>query len=90
MVREVTGREGGQCMMMMAEGGEHKHNTNTSAMLEQVGISVNSVLSITYDQYTCTPRLWLTGYSVREQILSGKSAAKHSEKLFNLIYLNKY
>lgn len=34
--------EGGKCMIMMAEGGEQKLNTNINAMLEQVGISVNS------------------------------------------------
>ena len=29
-------------MIMMAEGGEQKLNTNINAMLEQVGISVNN------------------------------------------------
>jgi hypothetical protein len=38
---------------MMAEGGEHKQNTNINAMLEQVGISVNSdsVIRKTFHKY---------------------------------------
>jgi len=40
-------------MIMMAEGGEHKLNTNINAMLEQVGISVNSdsVIRKTFHKY---------------------------------------
>jgi len=34
--------EGGRAMIIMEEGGEQKCNTNINAMLEQVGISVNS------------------------------------------------
>ena len=34
--------DGGRCVILMAEGGETKLNTNVNAMLEQVGISVNS------------------------------------------------
>ena len=44
---------GGRCMLMMAEGGEQKSNTNINAMLEQVGISVNndSVIRKTFHKY---------------------------------------
>jgi len=40
-------------MIMMAEGGEQKNNTNINAMLEQVGISVNSdtVIRKTFHKY---------------------------------------
>jgi intraflagellar transport protein 52 len=45
--------DGGRCMIMMAEGGEQKSNTNINAMLEQVGISVNSdtVIRKTFHKY---------------------------------------
>jgi intraflagellar transport protein 52 len=33
---------GGSVFLMMSEGGENKANTNINAMLEQVGISVNT------------------------------------------------
>lgn len=44
---------GGRCMLMMKEGGEAKSNTNINAMLEQVGISVNSdsVIRKTFHKY---------------------------------------
>lgn len=40
-------------MIMMAEGGEQKNNTNINAMLEQIGISVNSdsVIRKTFHKY---------------------------------------
>lgn len=34
--------DGGRVLIQMSEGGENKQNTNVNAMLEQVGISVNS------------------------------------------------
>ena len=34
--------EGGKCLIMLGEGGEHKHETNINAMLEQVGLSFNN------------------------------------------------
>lgn len=45
--------EGGRCMIMMAEGGENKLNTNINAMLEQIGIFVNSdtVIRKTFHKY---------------------------------------
>jgi len=45
--------EGGRVVIMMAEGGETKQNTNINAMLEQVGISVNSdsVIRKTFHKY---------------------------------------
>jgi intraflagellar transport protein 52 len=45
--------EGGRCLVVMAEGGEQKLNTNINAMLEQVGISVNSdsVIRKAYHKY---------------------------------------
>lgn len=45
--------EGGRCVIMMTEGGENKQNTNINAMLEQVGISVNSdsVIRKTFHKY---------------------------------------
>jgi len=45
--------EGGRCVIMMTEGGETKQNTNINAMLEQVGISVNSdsVIRKTFHKY---------------------------------------
>ena len=45
--------EGGRAMIMMCEGGEHKANTNINALLEQVGISVNSdsVIRKTFHKY---------------------------------------
>lgn len=45
--------EGGRCVIMMAEGGETKLATNVNAMLEQVGISVNSdsVVRKTFHKY---------------------------------------
>lgn len=45
--------EGGRAMIMMNEGGEQKQNTNINALLEQVGISVNSdsVIRKTFFKY---------------------------------------
>ena len=45
--------EGGRAIIMMDEGGETKLNTNVNAMLEQVGISVNSdtVVRKTFHKY---------------------------------------
>ncbi len=45
--------EGGKCLILMGEGGEHKNNTNINAMLEQIGLSFNNdaVIRKTYYQY---------------------------------------
>ena len=45
--------EGGRCIIMMAEGGEGKQGTNINAMLEQMGISVNTdtVIRKTFHKY---------------------------------------
>jgi len=45
--------EGGCVLVMMAEGGEQKLGTNINAMLEQLGISVNSdsVIRRTFYKY---------------------------------------
>lgn len=44
---------GGSVFLVMNEGGETKNNTNINAMLEQVGISVNtdSVIRKTFYKY---------------------------------------
>lgn len=45
--------EGGRVFLAMAEGGENKMGTNINAMLEQIGISVNSdtVIRKTFFKY---------------------------------------
>ena len=45
--------EGGKVVVMMAEGGENKQNTNINALLEQVGMSVNTdcVIRKTFHKY---------------------------------------
>jgi intraflagellar transport protein 52 len=45
--------EGGRALILMAEGGEQKLGTNINAMLEQLGISVNSdsVIRRTFYKY---------------------------------------
>jgi intraflagellar transport protein 52 len=45
--------DGGRVLIMMAEGGEQKLGTNINAMLEQLGISVNSdsVIRRTFFKY---------------------------------------
>ena len=45
--------EGGKVVVMMAEGGENKLNTNINALLEQVGMSVNTdcVIRKTFHKY---------------------------------------
>jgi intraflagellar transport protein 52 len=45
--------EGGRVLLMMAEGGEQKLGTNINAMLEQLGISINSdtVIRKTFCKY---------------------------------------
>lgn len=45
--------EGGRVLLMMSEGGEQKQGTNINAMLEQLGISVNtdSVIRRTFYKY---------------------------------------
>lgn len=45
--------EGGKVFISMAEGGEQKMGTNINAMLEQIGISVNSdsVIRKTFFKY---------------------------------------
>ena len=45
--------EGGRVLLLMSEGGEQKQGTNINAMLEQLGISVNSdtVIRRTFHKY---------------------------------------
>ena len=45
--------DGGRAILMMSEGGEQKQGTNINAMLEQLGISVNSdsVIRKTFFKY---------------------------------------
>ena len=56
---------------MMAEGGEHKQNTNINAMLEQVGISVNndSVIRKTFHKYLHPKEAFIGNGCLNEELV---------------------
>ena len=62
---------GGRCMLMMAEGGEQKSNTNINAMLEQVGISVNndSVIRKTFHKYLHPKEAFIGNGCLNEELV---------------------
>ena len=58
-------------MLMMAEGGEQKSNTNINAMLEQVGISVNSdsVIRKTFHKYLHPKEAYVGNGCLNEELV---------------------
>lgn len=63
--------EGGRCMIMMTEGGEQKSNTNINAMLEQIGISVNSdsVIRKTFHKYLHPKEAFIGNGCLNEELV---------------------
>ena len=63
--------EGGRCVIMMNEGGETKLATNVNAMLEQVGISVNSdsVVRKTFHKYLHPKEAYIGNGCLSEELV---------------------
>jgi len=66
---------------MMAEGGEHKQNTNINAMLEQVGISVNSdsVIRKTFHKYLHPKEAFIGNGCLNEELVKTANGANKPE-----------
>lgn len=64
-------------MIMMAEGGEHKQNTNINAMLEQVGISVNSdsVIRKTFHKYLHPKEAFIGNGCLNDELVKSANGA---------------
>lgn len=62
---------------MMAEGGEHKQNTNINAMLEQVGISVNSdsVIRKTFHKYLHPKEAFIGNGCLNDELVKAANGA---------------
>jgi intraflagellar transport protein 52 len=72
-------------MIMMNEGGEQKSNTNINAMLEQVGISVNSdsVIRKTFHKYLHPKEAYVGNGCLNEELVraaKGKSGGDDANK----------
>ena len=63
---------------MMAEGGENKLNTNINAMLEQVGISVNSdsVIRKTFHKYLHPKEAFIGNGCLNEELVKAANGPK--------------
>lgn len=69
--------EGGRCMIMMNEGGETKQNTNINALLEQIGISVNtdSVIRKTFHKYLHPKEAFVGNGCINEELVKAASGS---------------
>jgi len=65
-------------MIIMAEGGESKQNTNINAMLEQVGISVNSdsVIRKTFHKYLHPKEAYIGNGCLNEEFVKVANGTK--------------
>lgn len=69
-------------MIMMAEGGEQKQNTNINAMLEQIGISVNSdsVIRKTFHKYLHPKEAFIGNGCLNEELVKAARGDKQAEE----------
>lgn len=69
-------------MIMMTEGGEVKQNTNINAMLEQVGISVNSdsVIRKTFHKYLHPKEAFIGNGCLNEELVKAASGGNKAEE----------
>ena len=69
-------------MIMMAEGGEHKLNTNINAMLEQVGIFVNtdSVIRKTFHKYLHPKEAFIGNGCLNEEFVKCANGGSKKEE----------
>jgi len=74
--------DGGRCMIMMAEGGEQKSNTNINAMLEQVGISVNSdtVIRKTFHKYLHPKEAFIGNGCLNDELVKAANGKAQAEE----------
>lgn len=73
---------GGSVLVVMAEGGESKSNTNINAMLEQMGISVNtdSVIRKSFFKYLHPKEAFVgNGCLNKELVRVAKNEAKQGQ-----------
>jgi len=68
-------------MVMMTEGGENKLNTNINAMLEQVGISVNtdSVIRKTFHKYLHPKEAFVGNGCLNQDLVKAANGTKEDE-----------
>lgn len=69
--------EGGRCMIMMHEGGEQKQNTNINALLEQIGMSVNtdSVIRKTFHKYLHPKEAFVGNGCINEELVKAANGS---------------
>lgn len=69
--------EGGKVVIMMAEGGENKLNTNINALLEQVGMSVNTdcVIRKTFHKYLHPKEAFIGNGCLSEELVKASTGA---------------
>lgn len=69
-------------MIMMAEGGEQKNNTNINAMLEQIGISVNSdsVIRKTFHKYLHPKEAFVGNGCLNEELVKSANGKNKGEE----------
>jgi len=79
-------------MIMMAEGGEQKQNTNINAMLEQVGISVNSdsVIRKTFHKYLHPKEAFIGNGCLNEELVRCANGTQKNEENKPGKYTKKY
>lgn len=84
--------EGGRCVIMMNEGGEHKSNTNINAMLEQVGISFNqdSVIRKTFHKYLHPKEAFIGNGCLNEELVKAANGKLEEEENKPGKYSRKY
>jgi intraflagellar transport protein 52 len=72
--------EGGRCIIMMSEGGETKASTNINAMLEQVGISVNTdcVIRKTFHKYLHPKEAYIGNGCLNDDLVKA-ATGKHEQ-----------
>lgn len=77
---------------MMSEGGEQKANTNINAMLEQVGISVNSdtVIRKTFHKYLHPKEAFIGNGCLNEELVKAANGKQGSEENKPGKYSKKY
>lgn len=84
--------DGGACMIMTAEGGESKLNTNINAMLEQVGISVNtdSVIRKAFHKYFHPKHAYVANGCLNEHLVKSTAGRQQEEQASQGQYSKKY
>lgn len=83
---------GGRCMIMMNEGGEQKQNTNINALLEQIGISVNtdSVIRKTFHKYLHPKEAFIGNGCLNDGLVKAANGTTKDEGVTPGKYSKKY